>query len=416
MGLPPFARIDAHEAGPRLVVEVLALEALLNVERQILGRGLLLPIDEEVQLGGDLDVCILFPNVGHEIWFFGRVVYVSAAGVAIDIQPTVHDKARWLEAATAFRSKTPFARAPGAMPYTEPPRLRATERRHAPEPPRTDVARPGTGVRKRRQLDAVSIDNRREVREATAGPRRPTPSQPVERPPSRNRQPAAAARIAERRAARAAERPSPPGTGPARDPQWRRPATGNVPPPGIPSAVAAGVRHLKRKTVPKVQAPAAHQAPAGFYGARFTQQLEVREIRLTARNKFALFGLHWSAYPARIEDAYEREKALLDPKVVPSNLLALHGARIHTILEAYEKAWDSLRYRASRRAHRAVIVSEDALDNAVAHYLEQGRTANLRGDREHALDCLRRVIDMNPKDSEATELLSALGAEIDTDV
>lgn len=128
-----------------------------------------------------------------------------------------------------------------------------------------------------------------------------------------------------------------------------------------------------------------------------------------AGNKFALFGLHWSAYRERIQTAYEKEKALFDPAIIPNELLLSHGNRIHKLLEAYDSAWETLQHRASRRAHRAAAVSDNALTNAIAHYLEQGRTAAERGDHKHAIDCLRRVVDMHPQDTEASAMLAGLG-------
>jgi hypothetical protein len=149
--------------------------------------------------------------------------------------------------------------------------------------------------------------------------------------------------------------------------------------------------------------------PAGFYGPRFNAELAMRLGRLSERNHFALFGLHWSAYPERIEAAYRREKALFDPTNIPNDLLAHKGKEINELLEAYEAAWETLRWRASRRAHRAVQLDEGALRNAIAHYLEKGEMAAMRGNEEESRDCLLRVMDLDPQDQKATALLQDLG-------
>ncbi len=119
-----FVYFEQRPEGARVAVEVMTLHGLTELEGQMEQRGLFLDIPAGPVPGQVVDVCLMMPNIGAEIWFEGRVVFQSPSGTAIDLRPPEYDiAAAWAQAQAAFRSATPFRRAPSGQPQTAPPRL-----------------------------------------------------------------------------------------------------------------------------------------------------------------------------------------------------------------------------------------------------------------------------------------------------
>ena len=172
-GVPNALYCEDRPEGPVICVEVLSLGGLKEIESQVAERGILLPLSNGPPPSTLVDLCVVFPHVGFEVWFRGWVVFQSPSGIAIDIRPASQESdSLWREACQAYREKRFLV--PAQAPETK---QRSTQRpcrsqmESEEEPP---LARSG-GPRSLppRLLDRAARDHAAQPMYEVATPRQP---------------------------------------------------------------------------------------------------------------------------------------------------------------------------------------------------------------------------------------------------
>ncbi len=112
--------------GWTLAFDVFTSGALEDLAGQLAGtNGLFVQLEQEVELNATVDVCLVLPVTGEELWWEGRVVFQSPSGTAIDVKPATTDWREIIGSAQALFSATNVVPStPSGGPRTEPPRLR----------------------------------------------------------------------------------------------------------------------------------------------------------------------------------------------------------------------------------------------------------------------------------------------------
>lgn len=131
----------------------------------------------------------------------------------------------------------------------------------------------------------------------------------------------------------------------------------------------------------------------------FTQsvrQVDILYARLSSESHFEVFGLHWSAYDAEIEQRYKELKAKFDPEQFDEILDDELAERLQAVNDRVDEAWKVLRNRRRRVAHRAEIVDEFQIENSVQMFESQADTALFRHESGEAVGFLSRVLELQP--------------------
>lgn len=137
---------------------------------------------------------------------------------------------------------------------------------------------------------------------------------------------------------------------------------------------------------------------------QFELEVRTRLARMASESRFALLGLHWSAYSRLIENTYREERHRFDPGAVPLPILVKYAADLAVYRKALDAAWMLLENDGARRAHRDWLVGPPAVAGAVDTYLDRARRALECGDRRSASDALLRTIEMDPGNAQARDL------------
>lgn len=136
-GLSRKTYLAQTASGWQLAFDIFTAAALDELSEQLTGTGgLFVQLDEEVELNAAVDVCVILPVTGEELWWEGRVVFQSPAGTAIDVKPASSGWEDVIASAQAVFSATSVVpKSPTGGPRSEPPRLRKpTATRRAPKP------------------------------------------------------------------------------------------------------------------------------------------------------------------------------------------------------------------------------------------------------------------------------------------
>ena len=112
-----------RDYGLVLAVEVFSAGAFRDVRSQMIQNGaLFVKIPESWPVNLELDVCVMLPIANLEIWFKGRVVHQSKAGIAFEVRPTSREHNAWWEVASkAFREGRIPPKMPSSGPVSRPP-------------------------------------------------------------------------------------------------------------------------------------------------------------------------------------------------------------------------------------------------------------------------------------------------------
>lgn len=170
---------------------------------------------------------------------------------------------------------------------------------------------------------------------------------------------------------------------------------GGVPSPPRSSAAQGGSRS---------EAPAPRAVPRAVLppGPSPTAPLATNELILgrlrsaSAQDWFAVLGVHWSAYPAMIKEAFQREEARLRIARADAKLAARFGSDLDFLDRAQQKALVALSTAKGRREHRERLVNKLQRDSALGLYLNQGEMALMRNDHEAAVEAFSRVLELAP--------------------
>jgi hypothetical protein len=135
-GLSKKTYLVETSSGWSLAFDVFTAQALDELSEQLSGTaGLFVQLDQEVELNAAVDVCLILPVTGEEVWWAGRVVFQSPAGTAIDVRPATPEWRSILESAhMVFGATSIVPRSPSGGPTTAPPRLRRATSARVPRP------------------------------------------------------------------------------------------------------------------------------------------------------------------------------------------------------------------------------------------------------------------------------------------
>ncbi len=128
--------------------------------------------------------------------------------------------------------------------------------------------------------------------------------------------------------------------------------------------------------------------------------------KLGFSDHFEILDLHWSAYGALIEEAYHRDMVIFDRRSVPEELLPKVEADLVRIRQALDEARRVLANDATRVAYRKSFVNTFQLKSGVELYMEKGETALLRRNHREAMDCFKRVLELDPSQVVARQHLA----------
>lgn len=134
-------------------------------------------------------------------------------------------------------------------------------------------------------------------------------------------------------------------------------------------------------------------------------QIEDLHLRLRSSNYFELFGVHWSAYEKEIDEGYDKLTAKLDvPQEVQKNV----GDKIEELRREIEEAYMVLSNRRSRRTYRDETIEKFAQKSAIQIYSKKADTFRMQGNVDALVDCLKRILELDPGDKAARRDLIAL--------
>ncbi len=135
-------------------------------------------------------------------------------------------------------------------------------------------------------------------------------------------------------------------------------------------------------------------------------ELEVRPrlARMASESRFALMGLHWSAYRALIVRTYREERTRFDTASVPLPILVKYASELAAYRKALDSAWMLLENEPTRRAHRDWLIGPVDIADSADMYVRRAACAVDRGDRRSASDSLLRVLELDPGNSDARVL------------
>lgn len=146
--------------------------------------------------------------------------------------------------------------------------------------------------------------------------------------------------------------------------------------------------------------------------AKLLISLRNNAAKVGSADHYAMLGLHWSAYPQLIEEAYLREKWNVELEHYPETTSETDLESRERVSEALDQAYDMLHHPTSRRAYRETLVDKMNLESAVRLYREKGDTALMRNDPEAARDFFQRVVELAPKHRGARAKLEELGVDL----
>lgn len=144
--------------------------------------------------------------------------------------------------------------------------------------------------------------------------------------------------------------------------------------------------------------------------ARDTRLFEHSEIeglyeRLDGADHFEVLGIHWSAYGDEVDNAYRDLRDTLDvPEAVEEKL----GEKLHRLREAVSKAHAVLSDRLERRAYRDKLVDDFSQRSVLEVYEKKVDSHRMRGEGEKLVDCLHRILELNPGHEKARKLMEKL--------
>jgi len=137
------------------------------------------------------------------------------------------------------------------------------------------------------------------------------------------------------------------------------------------------------------------------------EETEVNELylRFDGSNYFELFGVHWSAYDEKIEEGYQKLLKKIDvPEEVQSKLVSQLGE----MRQGIEEAYNILSNRRKRRAYRNEHIDEFARTGAIQIYDKKADTFRMQGNVDGLVDCLKRIVELQPNNQAAKRDLIAL--------
>lgn len=126
---------------------------------------------------------------------------------------------------------------------------------------------------------------------------------------------------------------------------------------------------------------------------------------LEGKNHFEVLEIHWSAYPEEVEQAYEKVRERLE---VSEEVRESKSEKLEELRRCISRARSTLIDDNSRRRYRNKQVDDFAQRSALEVYERKAETYEMRRDIEKLIDCLARIVELNPDADEARQKLEAL--------
>lgn len=146
---------------------------------------------------------------------------------------------------------------------------------------------------------------------------------------------------------------------------------------------------------------------------RVRENITVKYLSVHKASYFEVLNIHWSSYDEVVKKAYQDLIVQFDPAKVPAELEAEVHQRAGEIRDRIELAYKTLRERESRHTYRMRIMPEYKLAHAVPLFLKQSELAERRRQWTEARDGIRRVLEIDPANQEASARLKRLSARIE---
>lgn len=135
---------------------------------------------------------------------------------------------------------------------------------------------------------------------------------------------------------------------------------------------------------------------------RFRENVTVKYLSVHKASYFEVLNVHWSSYDDVINKAYEELKIQFDPASVPEHLEAEVHQRVLEIRDRVESAFQVLSTREPRHAYRKRIMPEYKLAHAIPLFMKQSELAEKRRNWPESLDAIKRVLEIEPGQKDAT--------------
>jgi hypothetical protein len=142
--------------------------------------------------------------------------------------------------------------------------------------------------------------------------------------------------------------------------------------------------------------------------SKYVKQLVQMQARMRGQNHFEVLGVHWTAYGAEIDTAYEDRKAGLSDEKLPDELDAESQELVETLRDKLANSYELLSDPRRRASYRDESVDSFEKKTALEMFVKQADTAKLRRDIAGAIDAYKRVLELAPGHKRAKQDLEVL--------
>ena len=170
-----------------------------------------------------------------------------------------------------------------------------------------------------------------------------------------------------------------------------------------PTALAAGTLKMNRPVVSESVAKRATPPAVDPLKAK-TANLQRRLKAILEGNEFEVLGVHWSAYPECLLDAYKARLAEFDRAKFESAVRDALADELDKAIQRIEAAGALLSDKEARRKCREKAVGTMQVEAMVDIYLERAEFAQMRNEREEFADTVKRVLELDPRNTTAREM------------
>lgn len=138
---------------------------------------------------------------------------------------------------------------------------------------------------------------------------------------------------------------------------------------------------------------------------RQRNRLDLMLVQVQAKSPFEVLGLHWSAYGDEVARAHE--KMMLE--FADEHFEDVKGTgELERVREGVGRAFSTLRYAPGRRQLRMELIGDFQIRSSIDVFKKQADSAQLRHDFEAAIDFHRRVLELDAREVESTQMLERL--------
>jgi tetratricopeptide (TPR) repeat protein len=138
------------------------------------------------------------------------------------------------------------------------------------------------------------------------------------------------------------------------------------------------------------------------------ERIDVMKARLERENLFAIFGLHWTSYDVEIERNYREISRAFEVTNQPLGLAGDERKRMRDVRESLEARYERLIDTDQRELYRQKLIGDRTRAKAAKTLEALGSAAVRRRELHSALDYYQRLLEIEPKHTDASRLLPVL--------